>query len=141
MRKGTGSREAKRAEEAREVDEARRSRKLRAARKQEAVNPINRYLCTVATILCCALVFAAAGQGKKQPPAKPLDLNTATLEELQQLPGIGPTRAKAIVHFREKSGPFRRVEDLLVIRGITRARLEKLRPYVTVQGNPPGKKR
>jgi len=141
MRKGTGSREAKQAEEAREVDEARRSRKLGATRKQEAVNPINRYLCTVGTILCCALVFAAAGQGKKQPPAKPLDLNTATLEELQQLPGIGPTRAKAIVHFREKSGPFRRVEDLLVIRGITRARLEKLRPYVTVQGNPPGKKR
>ena len=129
MRRGTGSREAKQAEEAREVDKARRSRKLGATRKQEAVNPINRYLCTVAAILCFALVFAAAGQGKKQPPAKPLDLNTATLEELQQLPGIGPTRAKAIVHFREKSGPFRRVEDLLVIRGITRARLEKLRPY------------
>jgi len=141
MRKGTGSREAKQAEEAREVDEARRSRKLGATRKQEAVNPINRYLCTVFTILCCALVFAAAGQGKKQPPAKPLDLNTATPAELQQLPGIGPTTAKAIVHFREKSGPFRRVEDLLVIRGISRARLEKLRPYVTVQGNSPGKKR
>src|SRR2546425_5454575 len=141
MRRGTGSREAKQAEEAREVDEARRSRKLRATRKQEAVNPISRYLCTVAAILCFALVFAAAGQGKKQPPAKPLDLNTATPGEFQQLPGIGPTTAKAIVHFREKSGPFRRVEDLLVIRGISRARLEKLRPYVTVQGNPAGKKR
>ena len=105
------------------------------------MNPLNRYLGTIAAVLCCALVFTAAGQGKKQPPAKPLDLNTATPEELQQLPGIGPTKAKAIVHFREKSGPFRRVEDLLVIRGISRARLEKLRPYVTVQGNPPGKKR
>ena len=104
------------------------------------MNSINRYVCAVATILCCAVVFAAAGQGKKQPPAKPLDLNTATPEELQQLPGIGPTTAKAMVHFREKSGPFRRVEDLLVIRGITRRKLEKLRPYVTVQGNPPGKK-
>ncbi len=106
------------------------------------MKPINRRVCAAATIfLCCAVVLAMAAQRRKQPPAKPLDLNTATLEELQQLPGIGATTAKAIVHFREKSGPFRRVEDLLVIRGITRARLEKLRPYVTVQGNPPSTKR
>ncbi len=88
-------------------------------------------------VLLCSLAFlTATGQGKKQPPPKPLDLNSATLEQLQQLPGIGPTTAKAIVRFREKSGPFRRVEDLLVIRGITKARLEKLRPYVTVSPAP-----
>jgi competence protein ComEA len=90
-------------------------------------------------VFCWAAVLAAAGQGKKQPPAKPLDLNTATIEQLQQLPGIGPTTAKAIVRFREKSGPFRRVEDLLVIRGITKARLEKLRPYIIVALAPPGR--
>ena len=78
----------------------------------------------------------ATGQGKKQPPIKPLDLNTATIEQLQQLPGVGPTTAKAIVRFREKSGPFRRVEDLLVIRGISKAKLEKLRPYITVSPPP-----
>ena len=83
-------------------------------------------------LLSWAAVVAAA-QGSKQPPAKPLDLNTATVEELQQLPGIGPATAKAIVRFREKSAPLRRVEDLLAIRGISRSRLEKLRPYVTVQ--------
>jgi competence protein ComEA len=68
----------------------------------------------------------------KPAPAKAVDLNTATVEQLQQLPGIGPVRAKAIVEFREKSGPFQRVEDLLAIRGISKSRFEKLRPYVTV---------
>lgn len=81
-----------------------------------------------------ALIFFAAGRvfGQKKPPAKPLDLNTATEAQLEQLPGIGPSTAQEIIRFREKSGPFRRVEDLLAIRGISKKRLEKLRPYVTV---------
>ncbi len=83
-------------------------------------------------LICWGGLLAAAGQAKKKPPAKPLDLNTATIEELQQLPGIGPTTAKAIVRFREKSGPFRRLEELLAIRRITKRQLEKLRPFVMV---------
>lgn len=90
-------------------------------------------------VLFSVLIATAATQAKKHPPAKPLDLNSATAEQLQQLPGIGPGMAKAIVQFREKSGPFRRVEDLLAIRRITKTRLEKLRPYVTVSSS--GKKR
>jgi competence ComEA-like helix-hairpin-helix protein len=85
---------------------------------------------------------AAAEQAKKPPPTKPLDLNKATVEQLQKLSGIGPSTAKAIVRFREKSGPFRRVEDLLAIRGITKRKLEQLRPYLTVenaQPKPPSK--
>jgi len=90
------------------------------------------------TIVAACFLAAAASQGQKKLPAKPLDLNTATVAELTQLPGVGPSRAKAIVQFREKSGPFQRVEDLLVIRGISKARLQKLRPYVTV--TPPAPK-
>jgi competence ComEA-like helix-hairpin-helix protein len=82
--------------------------------------------------LIFALLVASRGTAEKKPPAKPLDLNTATIEQLEQLPGVGPRTARDIVKFREKSGPFRRVEDLLAIRGITKRRLEKLRPYVTV---------
>jgi competence ComEA-like helix-hairpin-helix protein len=82
-------------------------------------------------LLCCLLCLATA-LGKKKPPAKPLDLNKATAEQLQELPGIGPVTAEAIVRFREKSGPFRRIEDLLAVRGLTRRKLEALRPYVTV---------
>lgn len=89
-----------------------------------------------------AFHLGVAAQTKKHPPARPLDLNTATIEQLEQLPGIGPTTAKAIVRFREKSGPFHRVEDLLAIRGITKKRLEKLRPFVIVVAPaPPPKKR
>jgi len=80
----------------------------------------------VAALLAASLSFA------KQPPAKPLDLNLATAEQLQELPGIGPTTAATIVAFREKSGPFRRVEDLLAIHGISKKKLEAIRPYVFI---------
>jgi len=83
-------------------------------------------------VLLFFLLTASRGICDKQPPAKPLDLNAATVEQLEQLPGVGPRTAHEIVKFREKSGPFRRVEDLLAIRGITKRRLEQLRPYVTV---------
>ncbi len=94
----------------------------------------------IVSLLLFALVLTAAGECKKKPPAHPIDLNSATVEQLQELPGIGPGTAKAIVRFREKSGPFQRVEDLLAIRGITKKRLEKLRPYVTVGPVSPSKK-
>ena len=84
------------------------------------------------SFLALTLPPLAQAQGKKEPSPAPLDLNTATVEQLENLPEIGPTMAKAIVRFREKSGPFRRVEDLLAVRGITRRRLEKIRPLVTV---------
>ena len=61
--------------------------------------------------------MSASWSRKKKPPAEPIDLNSATLE---QLPGIGPSTAKAIVQFREKSGPFARVEDLLAIHGFSK---------------------
>jgi len=61
-----------------------------------------------------------------------IDLNTASVEELKKLPDIGPARAKAIIDFREKSGPFRRVEELLAVPGISKRRLEKIRPFVYV---------
>ncbi len=92
----------------------------------------------LAAVLSFALVASPAGQ-KKKPPAKPLDLNTATTEQLEQLPGVGPVTAKAIVRFREKSGPFQRVDDLLAIHRISKSRLDKVRPYVTVAA--PAKKR
>ena len=88
-------------------------------------------------LLGLALPPLAVAQEKKETSSKLLDLNTATVEQLEELPEIGPTTAKAIVRFREKSGPLRRVEDLLAVRGITKRRLEKIRPLVTV--TPPAK--
>lgn len=91
----------------------------------------------LALFLLIGLLLAATGQGKKRPPAQPLDLNTATAAQLAQVPGIGPTTAQAIVRFRQKSGPFRRVEDLLAIRGISQQKLERLKPYFFVISSRP----
>ncbi len=61
-----------------------------------------------------------------------IDLNAATAEQLDALPGVGPSTASAIVDYRTKNGPFTRVEDLLDVRGIGDAKLEALRESVTV---------
>jgi competence protein ComEA len=61
-----------------------------------------------------------------------LNLNTATREQLDDLPGIGPVLAGRIVEFREKRGGFRRVEELLAVPGISEARWQTLKNLVTV---------
>lgn len=68
------------------------------------------------------------------PPEEPepLDINTANLEELETLTGIGPVLAQRIIDWREENGPFRTVEDLLEVKGIGPATLEKFRDQVTV---------
>ena len=62
----------------------------------------------------------------------PIDLNRATARELIQLPGVGEVIAKRIVDFCEEHGPFKRVEDLMKVKGIGEKSLEKIRPYVRV---------
>jgi competence protein ComEA len=67
-----------------------------------------------------------------EAPQGPLDLNSATEEQLDDLPGVGPSTAAAIVAHREANGPFGSVEDLGEVRGIGPAKLEALRGLVTV---------
>ncbi len=62
-----------------------------------------------------------------------VNLNTATAADLEALPGIGPALARRILEYRAQHGPFSAVEDLLAVRGIGPAKLEQLRPYVTVE--------
>ena len=66
-------------------------------------------------------------------PAGVVNLNTATVEQLDALPGIGPSKAKAIVAHREKQ-PFERVQDILHVKGIGRGTFRKLRPMLAVTG-------
>jgi competence ComEA-like helix-hairpin-helix protein len=70
--------------------------------------------------------------GKKKPPTRPVNINTATSEELQQVPGIGPATAEKILQMRKSYGAFKSVDDLLAIRGLGPKRLEKMRKYLTV---------
>lgn len=79
---------------------------------------------------------AAARDGAARTPAPacrplPVDLNAAGTAELSLLPGVGPSLAAAIVADRERSGPFRRPEDLDRVRGIGPATLARLLPHVS----------
>ena len=77
---------------------------------------------------------APAGSGTKAggAPAGPVDLNTATAEQLEALPGVGPATSKAILAYRSSHGRFRSVTELLEVPGIGPAKLEALRPMVKV---------
>jgi competence protein ComEA len=74
----------------------------------------------------------ATGDGSTS--SGPIDLNTATAEQLDSLPGVGPATAKAIIDHRTKNGPYRSVDDLLDVRGIGPAKLDALRDAVTTSG-------
>jgi competence protein ComEA len=78
-------------------------------------------------------VLALQKQGwAAKPQAAAIDINKATANDLQKLPGIGLSLAKQIVAYREKHGPFKRVEDLMVIKGIGFKKWKQIRPYVRV---------
>ena len=90
-------------------------------------------ICFLIFLLFFGLIFSASvDAGKKIPPAKPVNLNTATAEQLQQVPGIGPVTADKILKMRKYNGPFHSVDDLRAIRGIGPKRLEQMRKYLTV---------
>lgn len=77
---------------------------------------------------------AAASSADGAKAGQAIDINRASVEELTAIPGIGKSLAQRIVDFRDENGPFKRVEDLLKIRGIGEKSLEKIRPHVKVSG-------
>jgi competence ComEA-like helix-hairpin-helix protein len=98
--------------------------------------PFRRFIAVSLSFIFLALRLVA--DTKRLPAVHSVDLNSATAEELQQVPGVGASTAKAIVDFRQKSGPFQNIDDLLAIKGISKARLDKMRPYLTI--GPPVQK-
>ncbi|CAG0951551.1 hypothetical protein MYXO_00230 [Myxococcaceae bacterium] len=97
----------------------------------------NRVLALLFAILG-ALVAAETRAAEPGPAARALNLNTASVAELETLPGVGESRAKAIVEAREKLGGFKSIDDLEEVKGIGKAALEKLRPLVTAGPRTPG---
>lgn len=80
-------------------------------------------------------VVAGAGGGAptgEPSPSAPVDLNTATAEQLDALPGVGPATAGAIIEHRESHGAFGSVDELLAVPGIGEAKLAQLRDLVSV---------
>jgi len=68
----------------------------------------------------------------EQPTGK-ININTATAEQLESLPGVGPAIARAIVEYRKQNGGFRSVDELLEVRGIGEKRLLQIRPFVVAR--------
>lgn len=89
----------------------------------------------VPVLVVLVLVVAAAGADDGRPSQqRVVNVNTATSEQLQLLPGIGPALAERIIEFREANGPFEKVDELVAVRGIGDKSLAKLRPYVVTSG-------
>lgn len=92
------------------------------------------------TCLLGGLSFAQTPAGKPSTPSQAspaqaaalVNLNTATSGQLEALPGIGKATADRIIEYRQKSGSFKKVEDLMNVRGIGEKSFLKLKPLVTV---------
>lgn len=70
---------------------------------------------------------------EKKAQSLEINVNTASLNELQELPGIGPAYSKRIIEYRKKHGGFSAVDELIKIKGIGKKRLEKLQPFVKLK--------
>ena len=95
------------------------------------INILTIVLCGVLTAMAPALAMARAQQ-EQAPAQKPtLNLNTATVEQLASLPGIGQKTAERIIEYRTKSGGFKKIEELMNVKGIGEKNFLKLKPLVS----------
>lgn len=96
---------------------------------------IRKLLPIIAMLGLAAPAFAAGGH--RPPPAPPVsgvvNLNTATLQQLELLPGVGPKRAKAILAYREKAH-FAKPDDVRKVKGVGKGAFKKMEGHVSVSG-------
>jgi competence protein ComEA len=87
--------------------------------------------------LCAATAFAQAPTKRASTAAtvsasSPVNLNTATVAQLDALPGVGKATAERIVEYRQKNGGFKKIEELMNVKGVGEKSFLKLKPYITV---------
>ena len=93
----------------------------------------------VIIILLTFIVASCSSRVVFDPPpqyravSNAININTASAEEIEKLPGIGPKTAEAIVAFREENGPFRRPEHLMLIRGVSEKRFAEIRQFLRTE--------
>lgn len=103
----------------------------------------------VVALLCVIVVglgasAQAATPSPQQPPAAakagdavPLNINTATAAQLEKLPGIGPRTAARIIEYRQKNGGFKKIEELMNVRGLAEKSFLRIKSQVTVVAPKP----
>jgi len=101
-----------------------------------------RALLVLVTVLAMAAIPATAAQQKSSAaksasaaaaPTAPVNINTATQEQLETLPGLGAKVAQRIIDYRQKNGNFKKVEDLMNVKGIGEKSFLKLKPLLVAQ--------
>ena len=93
----------------------------------------SRVAAAAAAFALAFLTFAGSALAAGKPlPAGKVNVNTASVEQLEALPGIGPKLAARIVEYRQKTGAFKSAEELINVRGIGEKSFAKLQPYVTL---------
>jgi len=89
----------------------------------------------LATVAVAALIaLAALPAFAADAPSGVVNVNTASVEQLSLLPGVGPTVAGRIVEHREKNGAFKAIDDLMLVKGIGEKTFERMKPYVSTSG-------
>ncbi len=91
---------------------------------------------TLALTLALALPLSATPDRAARAPQRPVNLNTATVTELMQLPRIGQKTAERIIAFRKQHGGFQRPEELMNVKGIGEKSFAKLKPFLATTAAP-----
>ncbi len=102
-------------------------------------------LIVLGLVLALSPLVRASAQGQSAAPATTpaparavsvVNLNTATVAQLETLPGIGAKTAARIIEYRQKAGGFKKIEELMNVRGVGEKSFLKLKPYITVAAAP-----
>src|SRR5689334_8500384 len=82
-----------------------------------------------------AKTTVAKAPAAKATAASPVNINSASVAQLQTLPGIGASTAQRIIDYRQKNGAFKKIEELMNVRGIGEKSFLKLKPLVTISAD------
>jgi competence protein ComEA len=98
---------------------------------------LRRFVATgLALAMAALLVSGTAMAAGKPAPTSKVNLNTASVQQLTTLPGVGPQLAARIVEYRQKSGTFRSTQELINVQGVGEKNFAKIEPWLSVGEAP-----